>query len=162
MYNARSMYTPIFICIYLYSYLYSKYMCMYTLHTRRTAIHTIDNNDECSPRPLRVVGSNVARSRPSFISVFLFLDFPLIVTRCSRPIRRTFFRKATLRRIWPRRSACLYKKVKTDHARVPYPVYVILLVISGRAAISEPVIVLIAVHALFEENRGAVPPIRPL
>lgn len=125
MYNALSMYTPIFICIYLYSYLYSKYMCMYTLHTRRTAIHTIDNNapletkslkciNECSPRPLRVVGSNVARSRPSFYLRFFFFSLIFRLPPSSFGARDRsnvlYFRKATLRRIWPRRSACHIKK----------------------------------------------------
>lgn len=42
--------------------MFKVYMCMYTLHTRRTAIHTIDNNAPLETKSLKCITS-VPRDR---------------------------------------------------------------------------------------------------
>lgn len=43
--------------MYIFIFVCSKYMCMYILHTRRTAIHTIDNNAPPETRSLKCITS---------------------------------------------------------------------------------------------------------
>lgn len=128
MYNALSMYTPIFIYIYLYSYVQSICVYVYT-DTKRMALHVINNNappltrneiaqvrNEGSSQPLRVAYTSEVTSRDPGPSFFFLMSSSALSSLIFATDRTYPILKKWRLVVLVATKRVSYKKVKTDCA----------------------------------------------